>query len=180
MVSPRQRAANRANARKSTGPKTSWGKSRSSLNSTKHALTQKIDASPWGEHIRTISDLLVVEGIDPIKAQELARKILDFERNLEDQRSKFLDIKEGKGLQYETPIGALADVYVAGVLEGAIAHKKPLFEEKLDKEMAKFFRSLATKKMRDAKRDAEREVRNTDRHYRRSANQLIKCLKSIY
>lgn len=179
MVSPRQRAANRANARKSTGPKTSWGKSRSSLNSTKHALTQKIDASPWGEHIKTISDLLLVEGIDSIKASELAKKILDFERNLEHQRKRFLDLKEGMGLQYETPIGALTDVYVAGVLDQASESKKPIFDEKLDKEMAKFFRTLATKEVREAKREAERDVRNADRHHRRSANQLIKCLQNL-
>ncbi len=180
MVSPRQRAANRANARKSTGPKTSWGKFRSSLNSTKHALTQKIDASPWGKHIRTISDLLVLEGIDSTKAYELANRILDFERNLEHQRKRFLEIKEDKALQYEIPIGALTDVYVAGILDKAIESKKLIFDEKLDKEMAKFFRSLATKEVMDAKREAERDVRNADRHHRRSANQLIKCLERLF
>ena len=180
MVSPRQRAANRANARKSTGPRTNWGKSRSSLNSTKHALTQTIDASPWGEHIKTISDLLVVEGIDPTKASELAKKILDFERNIEHQRKRFLEIKEGNGLQYETPIGELTNVYLAHALDQASASKKPIFDEKLDKEIAKFLRILAIKEVRDAKREAEREVRSADRHYRRSANQLIKFLQALY
>lgn len=179
MVSPKQRAANRVNARKSTGPKTSLGKSRSSLNSTKHALTQRIDASPWGEHLKTLADLLLEDGIDPTKAHELAKKILDYERNVDYQRKRFLDLKEGKGLQYETPIGALTDVSVAGVLDQASESKKPIFDEKLDKEMAKFFRSLATKEVRDAKREAEREVRSADRHYRRSANQLIKCLQGL-
>lgn len=83
MVSPRQRAANRANARKSTGPKTSWGKSQSSLNSTKHALTQKIDASTWGGNLGLLTDLLLRDGIEDVKAIELAKRILDFERNLE-------------------------------------------------------------------------------------------------
>ena len=179
MVSPRQRAANRVNARKSTGPKTSWGKSRSSLNSTKHALTQRIDAAPWGEHIKTINDLLVLEGIDPTKAFELAKRILDFERNLEHQRKRFLDLKEGRGSQYETPVGALTDVYLARALDQASASKKPIFDEKLDKEIAKFLRILAIKEVRDAKREAEREVRSADRHYRRSANQLIKCLQNL-
>jgi hypothetical protein len=180
VVSPRQRAANRANARKSTGPRTSWGKSRSSLNSTKHALTQRIDASLWGEHIKTINDLLVLEGIDPTKAFELAKRILDFERNLEHQRKRFLDLKEGRGPQYETPIGGLTDVYLARALDQASASKKPIFDEKLDKEIAKFLRILAIKEVRDAKREAEREVRSADRHYRRSANQLIKFLQTLY
>jgi len=180
VVSPRQRAANRANARKSTGPRTSWGKSRSSLNSTKHALTQTIDASPWGEHIKTISDLLLVEGINPTKVHELAKKILDYERNVDYQRKRFLDLEEGKGSQYETPIGELTDVYLAHALDQASASKKPIFDEKLDKEIAKFLRILATKEVRDAKREAERDVRNADRHYRRSANQLIKCLERLF
>ena len=179
MVSSRQRAANKVNARKSTGPKTNWGKSRSSLNSTKHALTQTIDASPWGEHIKTISDLLVVEGIDPTKVHELAKKILDYERNVDYQRKRFLDLEEGKGSQYETPIGELTDVYLAHALDQASAIKKPIFDDKLDKEIAKFFKSLAIREVRDAEREAERKVRSADRHYRRSANQLIKCLQNL-
>ncbi len=180
MASPRQRAANRVNARKSTGPQTSLGKSRSSLNSTKHALTQKIDASPWGEYLKTLANLLSEDGIDLTKAHELAKKILDYERNVDYQRKRFLDLKEGRGLQYETPIGALTNVYVAGVFDQASENKKPIFDEKLDKEMAKFLRTLATKEVRDAKREAERDVRNADRHYRRSANQLIKCLERLF
>ncbi len=179
MISPRQRAANRANARKSTGPKTSWGKSQSSLNSTKHALTQKIDASPWGEHLQSITDLLLRDGIEDVKAVELAKRILDFERDLEYQRKRFLDLKEGKGLQYETPLGALMDVHVAGVLDQAGESKEPIFEEKLDREIAKFFRQLATRELRGAKRKGKRDLQNADRHFRRSANQLIKCLSSL-
>jgi hypothetical protein len=179
VANPRQRAANRANARKSTGPKTGWGKARSALNSTKHALTQKIDASPWGEYLTILTDLLLKDGIDFAKAHELAKRILDYERNLEHQRKSFLDLKEGKGLRYETPMGALTDIYVAHVLDQASERKKPIFDEKLDKEIAKFFRSVVTKEMRDAKRESEREVRNTDRYYRRSANQLIKYLQTL-
>jgi hypothetical protein len=179
VVSPRQRAANRANARKSTGPKTSWGKSQSSLNSTKHTLTQKIDASPWGEHLGLLTDLLLRDGIDEVKAVELAKRILDFERNLEHQRKRFLDLKEGRSLQYETPLAALMDVHVAGVLDHASESKESIFEEKIDREIAKFFRQLATKEVRDAKRKAERDLQNADRHFRRAANQLMKCLSTL-
>ncbi len=179
MVSSRQRAANRVNAHKSTGPKTSWGKSRSSLNSTKHALTQRIDASPWGEHLKTLADLLLEDGIDPTKAHELAKKILDYERNVDYQRKRFLDVEEGRGLQYETTIGELTNVYLAHVLDQASSSKKPIFEEKLDQEIAKFLKTLATKEVRDAKRKGKRDLQNADRHFRRSANQLIKCLGNL-
>lgn len=179
MVSPRQRAANRANARKSTGPKTSWGRSRASINSTKHALTQKIDTSPWGEHLGPLTKLLILEGLDAAKAHELARKILDYERNLLHLRKKFLDSREGRGLDYQTPTGAILDIYLAGELDKAGKNKKPVFEEKLDQELAKFFRQIAIKEMKDAKRKAEMELRNTDRYFRRAANQLIKSLRDL-
>jgi hypothetical protein len=33
--------------------------------------------------------------------------------------------------------------------------------------------------VRDSNRKAEQDVRNADRHHRRSANQLIKCLQNL-
>ena len=103
-ISPQKRAANRANARKSSGPKSSEGRSRSSLNSVKHSLTRPIDALPWGEH---------------------------------------LDI----------------------------------FDEKLDVEIAKFFRQIAYRDLKVEHDKALRVLRNADRHLRRSANQLFKVLE---
>ena len=94
-ISPQKRAANRANARKSSGPKSSEGRSRSSLNSVKHSLTRPIDVLPWGEHLGTLAQLLEQEGLSLGDASDLARKILDYERNVDYQRSRFLDFKAG-------------------------------------------------------------------------------------
>jgi hypothetical protein len=41
MATEKQRDANLANAKKSTGPRSQWGKARSRLNSQKHGLTAK-------------------------------------------------------------------------------------------------------------------------------------------
>jgi hypothetical protein len=41
MASEKQIAANRANSKKSTGPKTVWGRARSAMNATTHGLTSK-------------------------------------------------------------------------------------------------------------------------------------------
>jgi hypothetical protein len=46
MTSPRQTAANRANARRSTGPRTAAGRARSSRNATRHGLSVSALADP--------------------------------------------------------------------------------------------------------------------------------------
>jgi hypothetical protein len=60
MSSAKQFEANRANARKSTGPKTDQGKGRSRLNSTKHGLT---------------AQFVVLEGEDPADFEQLLRDL---------------------------------------------------------------------------------------------------------
>src|SRR3954447_23730252 len=47
MASPKQLAANRANAQKSTGPKTPEGKTRARINALKTGLYSALEALPW-------------------------------------------------------------------------------------------------------------------------------------
>jgi hypothetical protein len=187
VTSPQKRAANRANARKSSGPKSSEGKSRSSLNSVKHSLTRPIDALPWGDHLGTLAELLEQEGLSADDAIDLARKILDYERNVDYQRTRFLDFIAGAPLQYETPMSVHADMLVAARLDQSKKKKgkskpapsnspKPIFDEKLDVEIAKFFRQIAYRHLKEEHDKALRVLRNADRHLRRSANQLLKGL----
>jgi hypothetical protein len=56
--SPRKLEANRRNAKKSMGPKTSAGKLMSSWNSTKHGLLSKVLPSIYGQHTRQFTRLL--------------------------------------------------------------------------------------------------------------------------
>jgi len=62
MASPKQREANRANARKSTGPTSQAGKARSRLNSRKHGLT---------------ATKLVIAGENPDDFDELRAELLE-------------------------------------------------------------------------------------------------------
>ena len=189
-ISPQKRAANRANARKSSGPKSSEGRSRSSLNSVKHSLTRPIDVLPWGEHLGTLAQLLEQEGLSLGDASDLARKILDYERNVDYQRARFLDFKAGVPLRYETPPSVHADLAIATRLDQSKKDKgkskskpassntpKPIFDEKLDVEMARFFRQIAYRDLKVEHDKALRVLRNADRHLRRSANQVFKVLE---
>jgi len=179
MTSLKQRAANRNNARKSTGPRSEAGKQQSSVNSVKHSLTRPIDALPWGQHLQPLIDLLIRDGLEADKAGDLARKILDYERNADYQRRRFLDFKAGTPLQYETPPSVLEDVALVVRLDRTKETKtKPIFDEKLDPEMAKFFRTVARRDLQKVHSEALKVVRNADRYLRRSANQLIKSLRT--
>ena len=190
MTSLKQRAANRNNARKSTGPRSEAGKQQSSVNSVKHSLTRPIDALPWGQHLQPLIDLLIQDGLMAHQASDLAGKILDYERNVAYQRERFLDFKAGTPLQYETPPSVVADVAIAARLDQSKKEKgkskskpassttpKPIFDEKLDVEMAKFFRQIAYRDLKVEHDKALRVLRNADRHLRRSANQLFKVLE---
>ena len=179
MTSPRKRNANRANARKSTGPKSKPGKTRSSLNSVKHSLTRPIDALPWGEYLGTLTRLLEQDGLSPTDASDLAKKILDHERNVDYQRARFLDFRDDKPLQYETPDSVHVNLALARQLERTKEAKTaPISDEKLDGQIARFFRSLTERDLKKARDESARVLRNADRHLRRSANRLLKSLRS--
>jgi len=206
MTTPRQRAANRANALKSTGPKTRQGRVRASLNATKHGLTQPIDVSPWGHHVKTIAQLFIAEGLGQLEAYELAKRILEFERNLDYQRERFEQARasfrsddppddtgqavgEGSVLDIEPSLlggvlpdglGELAtDLWVAETLEKRARAKKPVLDDKLDLEIAKLFRKTVEMRLAQARRQELQKLRNADRHLRRSALQLSKAVKGM-
>jgi hypothetical protein len=72
MISEKQIAANRRNARRSTGPKTEEGKNRSKLNAVRHNLTGQVtamtepDRAAYNQHLQSM-----LADLDPQGAMEL-------------------------------------------------------------------------------------------------------------
>ena len=81
MVSAKQRAANRVNSLKSTGPRSEEGKFRAKLNSSKHGLSLPVDERVFADQIKTIAQLIREDCDSDAQAAELAKRIIDFERN---------------------------------------------------------------------------------------------------
>ena len=81
MVSAKQRAANRVNSLKSSGPRSEEGKFRAKLNSSKHGLSLPVDERVFADQIKTIAHLIGDDCETNAQAAELAKRIIDFERN---------------------------------------------------------------------------------------------------
>jgi hypothetical protein len=82
VTSKRQRAANRANSAKSTGPRTRAGKSKTKLNSRQHGLAMAVQSEPGADaEIERLARAIVDEARRP-DLIELARRIAEAEVDL--------------------------------------------------------------------------------------------------
>jgi hypothetical protein len=85
-ASPRQNLTNRANAQRSTGPRTVAGQRRSAQNARAHGLSVPLDLHAMEAKVQQIARLIEAEGATDVQARELAVKIMDFERNERHER----------------------------------------------------------------------------------------------
>jgi hypothetical protein len=78
MTSQRRRAANRANAKRSTGPRSTSGKSRSSMNALRHGLARPLGA----EFDNAVSEMsaLITTAADTDLATQVAEAFFGLER----------------------------------------------------------------------------------------------------
>ena len=81
MTSPKQKAANRLNAIKSTGPRTAEGTRKASLNAVKHRLSLPVSGLNFSQEIADVAALVRDECTSDHQAKELAKRIIDYERN---------------------------------------------------------------------------------------------------
>ena len=124
MKSPKQAAANRRNAQQSSGPKSDQGKRRSSVNATKHGLNTPLETSVWASQIEAVADLLVKgEGLGEVEARELARCIIDYERNVSYQRERYEMALQGREPEFDTTGVGRENFVIAAHMEIGLTSK---------------------------------------------------------
>ena len=185
-TSAQKRQANRRNALRSTGPKSSDGKLRSSKNARMHGLSV-IDSMGIPDPLLTnLSELISQDGVDPFLAQEIANRIVSFERNQTYQRMLFSQLEEPKRTEtavhegmrnsFGTELDMMADFLdEKRFLGGRISKGDLNFVINMQHKMMKLtLRQIKRQEIEHAKR-----VRNSVRYLKRSSNQLIKSLKGL-
>ena len=81
MASDRQIAANRRNARNSTGPRSTSGRKRASQNAFRHGLTKRISSAEFDREVETLARQIAGDTEDKLKI-ELARDAAEAELEL--------------------------------------------------------------------------------------------------
>jgi hypothetical protein len=92
MTSERQRRANRANAKKSTGSKTTGGKANAARNALRHGLSLSVTSDPMlAPDVEALAEL-IADGPAHPEAVELARQIAESQIALRRLRTHRLQL----------------------------------------------------------------------------------------
>lgn len=91
MSSEAQNRANAKNARRSSGPKSSDGKRRSSQNSRKHGLSKPIEIGHEDHSFNSVVEILQEDGFSELDAIEVAVALYTHRRVMDVYRDYYLD-----------------------------------------------------------------------------------------
>lgn len=192
MASPKQLAANRRNAQRSTGPKSEEGRRRSAVNALSHGLSSPHRPAEDVQAIEAVAHLIGEQCGDAGQAFELASKIIDYERNEARQREFLFD-------HLSDALGPPKPPFEGCALEQAIREQVPeyrdlqdLLEDELSsgarpnkRELEEVSRLLLRLK-NDAMRQRElqpvkalKRWQGSFRYLRRASNQLVKSVRAV-
>ena len=194
MTSPRKRLANRANASKSTGPKTAAGMRTASLNATTHGLSVATDPYSLDPTAKRVASLIASDGIDQAMARNLAAKIIDYERCMDHQRALLAQestppmTQEQHGQRHQSLLGHMFGKELSMIddvlqeqafLSGRVLKSDLNFRLRMKFKMDKLVAKVQAKSDRSSQQQANRREGSAARHYKRATNQLIKGLKAL-
>ncbi len=188
MTSPKQRAANKLNALKSSGPKSGEGKRSSSANAIKHALSLPVNEYVFAKEISSIAALIRADCDNDSQAMELAKRIIDYERN-----EAFL--MSQSGLNFHDEVNAWAQspqrMALAGLSQShqnkesvevtfTTSNKKPKGKERTDEiKFIEDFLKLQDKALLGKARAASNRLETSQRYQKRAINQLVKGVRAV-
>lgn len=192
MATPKQRLANRANSLKSTGPRSALGKIRARLNATKHGLSLPVDERAFADQIKIIAQLIRDDCDTDAQAAELAKRIIDFERNevfLQGFNEKAIhdEITE-LGIDHTrielTQLAQARRNGLAATMTFTLPQKDHSVKLKgKDRvEEIKFiegFLKLEERGILAKGREAKNNLLSAQRHQKRAINQLVKGIKTV-
>ena len=188
MTSPKQRAANRANALKSTGPKSELGKRIAAVNATQHGLSLPIDTRIYKKEIATVSKLIRDECESDDQATELAIRIIDFERNeaylMELGAASPMDeLKAWTISSTRMQLNHLIQTHSnkeRASITFTTPNKKPKGKERTDEiKFIEGFIKLQNKVLIGKVRSNESKLDSSARYQKRAINQLVKGVRLV-
>ena len=191
QTSLKKRQANRRNALRSTGPKSTEGRKRSSNNSLGHGLSVPVAIDFHDPLLESIVQMLAQEGLDLHTAKDLALKIVEYERNLAYQLELFeqqsfiashmqppsrAEQERGVRAMFGTEIDMFDD-YVdwERFNNRPISRRDQKFIVNSKLKMHNLWQRMHKRKQKDKAKQAATSLR----YLKRSSNQLIKALKAL-
>ena len=103
MSSRLKALANRSNAQRSTGPKTTRGKLASSQNSRKHGLNVQVDFESSDDYT-SLKSLLAEEGYSPFVAAAIAAGLLNYRRVMDAYYDTYTSPEPGDDLIWDMSV----------------------------------------------------------------------------
>jgi hypothetical protein len=177
----RKSQANKANAQRSTGPRTAAGRQRASQNARAHGLSVPLDPLAMEAKVQQIAAGVAAEGVSVTQAREIAVKIIDYERNLQHEREayarNFLDTELG----WQDP-DALARAERQRHFRDRLANPLYTGMRRLDEEQRRQYKALVRGMLflvRWHARSDKRTEQLAIRYYKRAGNQLVKALRAL-
>lgn len=185
-TSPQKRQANRRNALRSTGPKSIEGRKRSSNNSIDHGLSVPVVFDLHDPLVASIIQLVAHEGLDIHTAQDLAVKIVEYERNLAYQAELFLQkhieshsqAEEEQG--FRAMFGAEIDMF-DDYIDWERFNNRPISQrdQKFIINSKLKMHNLWQRMHRRSQKHKAKQAATSLRYLKRSSSQLIKALKAL-